>query len=451
MRLNTMRNIFIWLLLGAFVASCSEKTERKIQAKDWLHITQAGKLTVLTENSTLSFFEFKGKRMGFEYEILDTFCKAHGLKLEVKVLEKIEDYETLLKKGEGDIVAANLPVELKQDDHFSYSLPYYQTYQVLVQRKSDSLLREPAYLSKETVYVRKHSAYEKRLKALEQEVGKEINVRYQRNLPLAEDLIEEVASGRINFTLAHENQARVAKDKHPNLDIDTRISFEQRIAFAMRPRSKVLKEKMDAFLKQYITSDAFTQLKKKYFDYIVTDNAEIRLTPRGALSPFDAIFKAAAKKYDWDWKMLAAVAFIESRFNPNARGFGGAYGLMQFMPNTGPRFGVYPDSSPEVQINGGMRYLASVSRRWSTIEDERTRMCFVFASYNAGMGHIEDAQRLAKAAGLDPNLWEGNVKLMVKKLSDPEFYRSDVVRCGAYRGNATGYAAAVLSLYDRWK
>lgn len=444
---------FLLLLIGFSVLfqGCDFRSRRQEMRKDWTQIKAAGKLTLLTENTTLSFFEFKGKRMGFEYEILDTFCKANHLKLEVKVLNKLSDFGRLLRKGEGDVVAANLPIALRQEKYFQYSLPYYQTYQVLVQRKSDSIISEPAYLAGKTVYIRKNSAYENRLFALQDEIGATIDIRYQNTSPLTEDLIEEVVNGRIPYTLAHENQARVAKDMHPNLDIATRMSFEQRIAFGLRPKSKVLKQKLDAFLQVYLASEAYTLLKKRYFDYIVSTPTEFFLTPKGALSPFDAFFKKAAQKYNWDWKVLAAIAFKESRFNPNARGFGGAYGLMQFMPNTGPQFGVLPDSSPEAQINGGMRYLNAVSKRWAGIADEQIRLQFTLASYNAGMCHIEDAQRLARAAGLNPNVWDGNVALMVKKLDEPEFYRSDLVRCGAYRGAATAYVAKVMGIYSRWK
>lgn len=435
--------------LGILFQACSDVPVKRQINRDWQEIQKAGQITLLTENSTLSFFEFKGKRMGFEYEILDTFCKAHHLKLEVKVISNPQDFERFLRIGEGDVVAANLPIERKAS--FAYSLPYYQTYQVLVQRKSDTIVSEPAYLAGKKVYVRQHSAYEKRLIALQDEIGATIDIHYQKSLPLAEDLIEDVVSGQIPYTLAHENQARISKDMHPSLDIATRMSFEQRIAFAMRLKSKKLKEKLDTFLQTYIASEAYTLLKKRYFDYIASTPTEFFLTPKGAISPFDALFKKAAQKYGYDWKILAAIAYKESRFNPNARGFGGAYGMMQFMPCTGPQFGVYPDSSPEAQINGGMRYVHSVGRRWGAIADEHVRLQFILASYNAGLGHIEDAQRLAKAAGLNPNLWDGNVALMVKKLDEPEFYRSELVRCGAYRGAATSYVANVMGIYSRWK
>lgn len=447
------KQVHFLLVLGLSLLffACDFQSPKQALHKDWSQIQKAGKLTVLTENTTLSFFEFKGKRMGFEYDILDTFCKANNLTLEIKVVNKIADFKRLLRKGEADIVAANLPISLGQEADFRYTVPYYKTYQVLVQRKSDSMLIEPAQIAGKKVYVRQNSAYEKRLLALQEEIGAKIDIQYKRSLPLAEDLIEEVVNGRIQYTVVHENQARIAKDMHPKLDIAARMSFEQRIAFLLRSQSKELKQKLDIFLESYIASNAYKDLKKRYFDYIVSTPTAFFLTPRGAISPFDALFKQAAQKYSWDWKLLASIAFKESRFNPNACGFGGAYGMMQFMPNTGPKFGVYPDSSPETQINGGMRYLNAVYKRWANISDEQTRLKFTLASYNAGMCHVEDAQRLARAAGLNPNLWDGHVAEMVKKLDEPAFYRSELVRCGAYRGAATAYVASVMAIYARWK
>ncbi|MEN9743369.1 MAG: hypothetical protein RLZZ65_1174 [Bacteroidota bacterium] len=451
MRMQSIQKLLSTVVIGFALYSCQSGTMQRAQSKDWAQIKAKGKLVVLTENSTLSYFEFRGKQMGFEYDILDTFCKANGLKLEVKVLDELSDFSKYLSKGEGDVVAANMPITIGQEKVFAYTLPYYRTFQVLVQRRSDSIIREPANLAGKTVFVRKHSAFEKRLVSLQDEIGDHIQIKFQPDLPLAEDLIDEVVQGRIQYTLAHENLARISKDMHPFLDISTRMSFEQKIAFALRPKSKVLKEKLDLFLNEFMASEAYVQLKKRYFDYIDAHPTEFFLTPKGAISPFDKLFKNAAKKYGGDWKILAAIAFKESRFNPNARGFGGAYGLMQFMPNTGPRFGVVPGSSPEVQINGGMRYLVSMGGSWSSITDPAERLCFVLASYNAGICHIQDAQNLARSAGLNPNKWEGNVELMVDKLDDPRFYRSELVRCGAYRGHATSYVRHVLGIYERWR
>jgi hypothetical protein len=106
MRKSSILYLLFCFGLLALSLGCDFRSQQGEMRKDWAQIERAGKLTLLTENSTLSFFEFKGKRMGFEYEILDTFCKAHQLKLEVKVVNKLGDFVRMLRKGEGDVVAA---------------------------------------------------------------------------------------------------------------------------------------------------------------------------------------------------------------------------------------------------------------------------------------------------------------------------------------------------------
>ena len=261
-----------------------------------------------------------------------------------------------------------------------------------------------------------------------------------------------VASGKINYTLANENLARISNDLHPNLYTKTLVSAQQKIAFGLRKNNPKLKQRLDQFLRLYCASPQFAFLKHRYFDYMDVDPI-IQIAPitKGNISPFDQLFKNAAKKFGWDWKIIAAISCKESNFNPNARGLGGAFGLMQFMPNTGAHYGVYPNSSPEVQINGAMVMINKVYNSWSSIPDPEQRLKFTLGSYNAGKGHIDDAQRLAIKNGLNPLIWDGNVQLMVKKLSDPTFYRDAVVRCGAYRGPASVYATAVYQKYLSWK
>lgn len=446
-----MRLTWTILFLAFTLFSCGKKLHGPEVHIDLKEIQKKGKLTILTENSSLSFFEYRGKRLGFEYEILDTFCKSLGLKMEVKVISDTKDFQKFLNNGEGDVIASNLVVSLEDGAKMAYSTPYYYTHQVLVQRTSDTLIKEPAELANQVVHVRRNSTFSRRLTDLQEEIGSRIQIRFKQDNPITEDLIEMVANNVIPFTIAHENLARISKEMHPNLNIDTRMSFQQKIAFGLRLNSPVLKKKLDAFIDSYCNSKAYIELKKRYFDYLNVTPVEFYITKKGHLSPFDDLFKAAAKKYGWDWKILAAIAFKESRFNPNARGFGGAYGMMQFMPNTGPGFGVYPGSSPEVQINGGMRLLHQTYNKWKDVPDHEQRLKFTLASYNAGPCHIEDAQNLARATGLNPLIWDGNVEEMVRHLDDPKYYRSEHVRCGAYRGHAISYVMKVFAIYSAWK
>ena len=362
-----------------------------------------------------------------------------------------KDFFRLLNDGEGDILGANLAISLADKKIINYSEPFYFAEQVLIQRQNDTLIREPLDLIEKSIYVRKNSCFQKRLSSIQEEIGSKIAVKTFDNDPITEDLIEKVANGEINYTLAHENLARISKELHPNLNIQTKISFKQKIAFALRLKSPKLKKSLDLFLEKYCESNEFKELKKKYFDYL-SNQVVIDFTfKNGNLSPFDDLFKDAANKYSWDWKILVAISHKESRFNPNARGLGGAFGLMQFMPLTGRIYGVGPSSTPKEQIDAAMKMLDKTYRSWSSVPDPEQRMKFTLGSYNAGRCHIEDAQKLARDNGLNPDLWDGNVELMVKKLSDPEYYGSARLRCGAYRGGAVSYVRTIYSNYKAWQ
>jgi membrane-bound lytic murein transglycosylase F len=433
------------------MSSCSSISDREHVGIDLKEIHKKGKLTVLLENSSLSFFEYRGKKLGFEYEILDAFAKSINLPLELKVVSNSKDFFRLLNDGEGDILAANLAISLADKKIINYSEPFYFAEQVLIQRQNESLIREPLDLIEKTIYVRKNSCFQKRLSSIQEEIGSKIAVKTFDNDPITEDLIEKVANGEINYTLAHENLARISKELHPNLNIQTKISFKQKIAFALRLKSPKLKKSLDLFLEKYCVSNEFKELKKKYFDYLSNQVVVDFNFKNGNLSPFDDLFKDAANKYSWDWKILVAISHKESRFNPNAIGLGGAFGLMQFMPLTGRIYGVGPSSTPKEQIDAAMKMLDKTYRSWSSVPDPEQRMKFTLGSYNAGRCHIEDAQKLARDNGLNPSLWDGNVELMVKKLSDPDYYGSASLRCGAYRGGAVSYVRTIYSNYKAWQ
>lgn len=450
-KLKDLKFRLFFLFFIIIMSSCSSISDREHVGIDLKEIHKKGKLTVLLENSSLSFFEYRGKKLGFEYEILAAFAKSIHLPLELKVVSNSKDFFRLLNDGEGDILGANLAISLADKKIINYSEPFYFAEQVLIQRQNDTLIREPLDLIEKTIYVRKNSCFQKRLSSIQEEIGSKIAVKTFDNDPITEDLIEKVANGEINYTLAHENLARISKELHPNLNIQTKISFKQKIAFALRLKSPKLKKSLDLFLEKYCESNEFKELKKKYFDYL-SNQVVIDFTfKNGNLSPFDDLFKDAANKYSWDWKILVAISHKESRFNPNARGLGGAFGLMQFMPLTGRIYGVGPSSTPKEQIDAAMKMLDKTYRSWSSVTDPEQRMKFTLGSYNAGRCHIEDAQKLARDNGLNPYLWDGNVELMVKKLSDPEYYGSARLRCGAYRGGAVSYVRTIYSNYKAWQ
>lgn len=447
---------------GVILFSCgSAVKERPIKIvnkkKDLEAILEKDTLTVLTENGALSFYEYKDKYLGFEYEILDSFARHIGVELKLLDVPNPDDFIVQLNSGKGDIIACNKPIHMEDKKLHAFSIPYNHSFEVLVQRKSeDSVIRDISKLKDKNIYIRNKSSFVKRILHLEDEIGENIHVKLIPGYPVAEDLIEMVSRGEIDFTIAMENTARIEQACHPNIDISTLLSVRQNIAFGLRKSDEKLKEKLDYFLDDYLESEEYKLLRKKYFDYMKETNFHIddldsTTNLNIELSKYDELFKASALKRNWDWRFLASIAYQESRYDPNARGFGGAYGMMQFMPNTGPSFDVYPDSPPAVQIDAGMRYIDQLFNQWNHIESREQRLKFTLASYNAGKGHIEDAVRLAEMLGYNPHVWDDNVELMIKNLSIPAYYRNSPVKYGAYRGPAKDYVKSIYSRYMSWK
>ncbi len=470
MNINKLFSRLLKLILLMFIFSGCSKKEGSIlpfsfkpKKIDLSEIIQRKKLIVLAENSSTSFFSYKGQKMGFEYEMLKVFAEQLGVKLEVKIVKDLDQLIWMLKKGEGDIIACNYPIMLSRKKQINYSIPYFYTPMVLVQRKatkkhkqslSPEIIRNPLLLSHKDVKVRKNSNHFNRLINLQEEIADYISIHPVDGSIGCEELIEKVAEGEIDYTVAEENIAKVNCQFFNNLDIKTVVSFNQKIAFGLRQNSHLLKKRMDHWLTAYVYSNQCRQLKKKYFDVqIATIKSSVysKDLKIGKLSPFDNIFKRVAAKYHWDWRLLASLAYNESRFNPSASGLGGAYGIMQFMPGIGSRYGVHPNSSVAHQILGGMKKLNADFESWKEIPDKLQRRKFTLATYNAGRSHIEDAQRLAKKYGLNPTRWDDNVELMVVNLSKSRYYRDEVVKNGALRGVRTyNYVRTIYNRYLDW-
>lgn len=457
-----------------FSACKSEIPERKrpekvVQGDDLTEILKRGKLKVLAENSSTSFFNYRGKNMGFEYEILKEFCNELGIDLEVVIIDDMDQVDRQLNEGEGDLIAANYTVTNERAKEIDFSVPFLRASQVLIQRKPDGwekmtpeeiqskLITDPADLAGKIVNVWEHSTYFQRLMNLQQEIGDTIYIKGETGEVGTEDLIENVSEGSIEYTVVDQNVAQINSQFLDNIDISLEISVKQKIAFGLRKTSPLLKARLNQWLTRFSQKATFKYLKHKYYDLpdIASQIREISTPSAGKgrqISPFDHMFKKVAAKYNWDWRLIASISFQESRFNPNASGLGGAYGLMQFMPEIGPRYNVYPSSPPEIQIDGGVRLLKANFNLFSDVKSHEERIKFAVASYNAGASHVKDAQALADKYGLDPTLWDDNVEVMMKNLSKREFYRDEVVKNGATRGAHTvTYVKTVYQRYLKYK
>lgn len=153
-----------------------------------------------------------------------------------------------------------------------------------------------------------------------------------------------------------------------------------------------------------------------------------------------------------DWKLLAAIAYNESAFNPNATSHMGAMGLMQLMPSTARQYGAANPYDPEQSVRASAKLIANLIAHYASVPDPSERINFMVAAYNAGPGHVDDARRLAEKRGKDKNVWKDNVDEFVLYMSNPEYYNDPVVRHGYFRGGETyNYVNYVRSDWDRFR
>jgi membrane-bound lytic murein transglycosylase F len=443
------------------------KNKRDGNIVDLPEIIEKKKLTVLAENSSTTYFMYRGKKMGFEYELLRLFAEDLGVQLEIKMVNNLDSLTPMLNKNEGDLIACNYTITRERNKVIDFSVPFLETHQVLVQRKPGNwmkrkqkdwkkeVLTNPLQLAKKDVHVWQNSSYFQRLIHMQEEIGDTIHIQAEPGTIGGEEMIEMVSEGIIDYTITEENIAIVNSRFYDNLDVDLAVSVNQKIAFGLRKSSHLLKSRLNQWLTEFKTTPKYRYIYRKYFEkpqYTNSAFSDYSSLNGRSISKFDNYFKDAEEKTGIDWRLTSAVCYQETKFNPGLISFGGAYGIMQFMPSTGPTYGVYADSPIEIQILGGAKKIKADMERWSDIPDEIQRLKFTLASYNAGRCHIEDAQKLAKKFKLDPYKWDDNVGEMLLNLSKQRYYQDEVVRCGFTRGtNTFRYVEKVVERYEQWK
>jgi membrane-bound lytic murein transglycosylase F len=302
--------------------------------------------------------------------------------------------------------------------------------------------------------VERNSSYAERLENLSDEIGDSIFIEeVQEN---SEQLISLVAEGDMDYTVCDENVALVNQTYFPNLDVSTAVSFPQNLAWAVQKGATSLKKEIDTWLIDFKKTSKYAIIYNKYFrnqrtsQMVASDYFSLN---SGKISAYDDAIKRYSKQIGWDWRLLASVIYQESRFDPGAESWAGAFGLMQLMPNTARRFGVDRNSSPEQHIRAGVEFILWLDNRFKNkITDEQERIKFILASYNIGYGHIEDAMNLADKYGNNPVIWEDGVDKFLLMKSNPEYYLDPVVKYGYCRGVETyKFVTEVLERYNDYK
>ena len=456
---------FLFIIL-LFSCNPSGSHQKKSATYDLNQIRERGTLVVITDFNATDYFIYRGEPMGYQYELLQELANHLQIKLEVVVSNDLEESFKCLTEDKCDLIALNLTVTKERKKFLEFTEPHSQTKQVLVQRKPEGwekttlplleqqLIRNQLDLAGKIIYVQQNSAYVSRLKSLSDEIGDSI---YIVEVPEdAEQLISLVASGEIDYTVCDENIALVNQTYYQNIDVSTAVSFPQNLAWAVNKGAVDLRNNINEWLRNFKRTTSYRLIYSKYFQNPRTATimqSDFYTISSGKISPWDDAIKKYSKEIGWDWRLVASLIYQESKFDPRARSWAGAYGLMQLMPTTARRYGLSGSSSPEEQIRAGIEFIKWLDERFrEQIPDEQERIKFILASYNIGPGHIFDAMSLADKFGKNSRLWDANVGEYLLKKSNPVFYRDPVVKYGYCRGRETlNYVTRVLERYEHYR
>lgn len=453
-----MKQIYLLIVACICMLSCRQQVNHDSAVQvDLSEIKDSGVLVALTLNSSISYFNYRGEPMGFQYELAKQFAESQGLKLQMKTARTTHELVHMLLKGEGDLIAYPLPVTKEFKDSVSFCGEDIITHQVLVQRnggKNKPITNVTELIGKE-VYA-KPGKYLNRLINLDKELGGGILIHQVDNDSIStEDLITQVATGKIDYAICDNDLARLNKTYYPQLNINVAISFDQRSSWAVRHTSPQLKDVVNLWHDANITSPAYRASTKRYFENSKRiPHGSILSVKDGKISHFDHLFKKYAEEIGWDWRLLASLAFTESNFDTTAVSWAGAKGLMQLMPRTARAMGVPEgkEQNPEESVKAAAKYLKLTSRSFSKIEDPNERIKFVLAAYNGGMGHVFDAMALAEKYGKNKYVWDNNVADFILLKSKEEYFNDPVCRNGYFRGIETfNFVKEILARAEVYK
>ena len=270
---------------------------------DFDKIKERGVLIAVVDNSSTSYFIYKGKRMGYEFELLERFAEDLNVELEIKIMSDIQAAFLMLDNGQADIMAYHLTVTKERSEFVAFTDELNKVNQVLIQRKPENwekmktheveaaLIRNPLDLVGKQIHIRKGSAFSSRLESLSNEIGGDIIVVEEEGQIDTETLIKQVSDGEKLYTVADSDVGMINSFYDFNIDAKTEISFPQKIAWAVRLNAPILKNTVNDWLKIIKAKPDFNMIYDRYFKYARSQKARINSDYSsfggGKLSKFD--------------------------------------------------------------------------------------------------------------------------------------------------------------------
>lgn len=422
-----------------------------VYREDWEGIRKRGVLRMLTRATPESYFLVDGELVGFEYELMRRFAERHGLRLQVRVAASDDEMLDWLQAGRGDLIAAPVALEeFQARPGLALSSAYDARLPILVGHDNDGPLAGAEDLGGRVVILHRDSPHWALMERLRDRDGIPLILIQASPRLSVSDILDRVAGGGYGVTVidAFDRDALLGGRPQPLQLLSLHPHRLERLT--VRDSDQDLLAALNGFLQEEFRGEFFNVVRNRYRGAppqaeAASGSAELL----ESLSPFDDLARGFADRYGFDWRLIVAQMFVESRFNPKARSEAGAQGLMQLLPATAASLGFDDVFTPELGIHAGVRYMDELRGRFEAELAVSDRTWFALAAYNAGFERVQAARRLAARRGLDPNRWFGHVEQAMGQLTDADTARSagtSPCRCG----QTVHYVRAIQDRYDAY-
>ena len=443
-----IRTLTIGLLTTALVVAALPRGEQKSPSR-LEQVRERGALVMLTRNGASSYFEGADGPTGPEYELARAFADFIGVDLEVHVAHEFQDLAELLNDGEGDLVAANLTRTPERERQFRFGPDYAETRTLVVRRKAGDEVARIEELAGLRVAVIAGSSY---ARLLRDAAGDVPELAWQAVTGAGiEDLLLAIEHGELDATLVDESIYDINRQYYPHVEIAFALPEPQKQAWAfVRDDDDSLAQQAAVFLKQAREDGRLAEIRNRFFINRDSPNQvgmpHLVRRMRERLPEFLPIFQDVADQYGVDWRLLAAIGYQESHWDPLATSPTGVRGLMMLTNSTAGSLGVADRLDPRQSIEGGARYFLRMRDRVPARIPEPDRTWMALAAYNIGMGHLEDARVLTQRQGGDPDHW-ADVSQRLPLLTQEKYFRT--TRHGYARGHeAQRYVRNIRNYFD---
>lgn len=416
---------------------------------DLERVLQRGELIMLTRNSSSTYFEDVEGPAGLDYELVQGFAEYLGVDLQVKVLNDVKELLPALREYDGDLVAAGMTITPERQRDFRFSPSYQQTVPTVVYRRGDPKPRSIADLADGELGISAGSSYIRKLKNQRQQTPDLDWLELDR--AGIEDLLQMVSSGELDYTIIDSTDLILNQPFFPNAEAAFEFSKQDQLAWLFRSGDDdSLAQKARIYFHHIEKNGQLAELQVKYTtpdnDYNVVNTIVFQERIRDRLPELRSLFELAANNNELDWRLLAAVGYQESHWDPTAVSPTGVRGVMMLTLSTAGDLDVSDREDPAQSIDGGTRYLRSIIETLPDRIPEPDRTWMALAAYNIGYGHLEDARVLTQSQGGDPDSWD-DVREHFPLLARQTHYEN--LKYGYARGSvAVRYVDNIRAYYD---